>query len=52
MEFFDRLYIIIGIIPFNENPLEIPFYSEPIQKINILAENIELRLIKFDNSII
>ena len=52
MEFFDRLFILIGIIPFNENPLEIPVYSEPIQKINILAENIELRLIKLDNTII
>jgi hypothetical protein len=39
-------------MPFNENPLEIPFYSEPIQKINILAENLESRLIKFDNTII
>jgi len=52
IEFFDRLYILIGFIPFNENPLEIPLYSEPIQKIRIMVENIESHLIRFDNSIV
>jgi hypothetical protein len=51
MEFFDRLYILIGFVPYNENPLEVPVYSEPILEIKNLAENIYSKLIRFDDSI-
>ena len=51
MEFFDRLYILIGFVPYNENPFEESVYSPPILEIKNLAENIQSNLIKFDNSI-
>lgn len=52
IEFFDRFYFLIGIIPYNENPLEIPFYSEEIWRIQNLIENIESRLLLFNNTIL
>lgn len=52
IEFFDRFYFLIGIIPYNENPLEIPFYSEEIWRIQYLIENIESRLLLFNNTIL
>jgi hypothetical protein len=51
MQFFDRLYILIGFVPYNENPLEESVYSPPILEIKNLAENIQSNLIKFNNSI-
>jgi hypothetical protein len=51
MEFFDRLYILIGFIPYNENPFEVSVYSKPILEIKTLAENIQSNLIRFDNLI-
>ena len=50
MEFFDLLYTFIGFVPYKENPLEMPVYSEPIFKIKELVDNINLRLIHLNNS--
>lgn len=52
MEFFDRLYILIGFIPYNENPYDVSVYSKPILEIKNLAENIESNLIRFNNLIL
>lgn len=50
MEFFNRLYILIGFVPYNENPLELTVYSEPISKIKNMVEKLERRLTLFYNS--
>lgn len=44
IEFFDRLYILIGFVPYNEDPLEMTVYSYFIFAIKKLVENLELRL--------
>lgn len=51
IEFFNRLYILIGSVPYNENPYKVLVYSQPILEIKNLAENIQSKLIKFNNSI-
>jgi hypothetical protein len=51
MEFFDRLYVFIGFVPYNENPLEVMIYSPFTLEIKNLAENLQSKLILFDNSI-
>lgn len=52
MEFFNRLYLLIGFVPYNENPFHVLVYSQYILEIKNLAENIESNLIIFDNSIL
>jgi hypothetical protein len=44
MEFFNRLYMLVGIIPYNENPLELTVFSNILIKVKNITENIELRL--------
>lgn len=44
MEFFDRLYFLIGSVPYNENPLETPVRSLLLFKIKQLIENMYSRL--------
>lgn len=53
MEFFDRLYLIIGFVPFNENPLELPVYSYILVQVKSILENVEsyLDALALDNSI-
>jgi hypothetical protein len=52
MEFFDRLYMIVGIIPYNENPLELTVFSNALIKVENLIEDIDSRLRKNCNSIV
>jgi hypothetical protein len=47
MEFFNRLYLIIGVIPFIENPLKSPIYSDILCKYGDLMLNIISRLNNF-----
>jgi hypothetical protein len=47
MEFFDRLYLIIGIVPFISNPLHTQNYSEILRKYRDLMNNIRDRLNAF-----
>lgn len=44
MEFFDRLYFLIGSVPYNENPLETPVRSILLFKIEQLIESMYVRL--------
>jgi hypothetical protein len=49
IEFFDRLYPLIDIVPVNEDPLELTTHSAYFIKVKNLVDNMELRLDKFYN---
>jgi hypothetical protein len=49
IEFFDRLYTLIDIVPVNEDPLELTTHSAYFIKVKNLVDNMELRLDKFYN---
>jgi hypothetical protein len=51
MEFFDNLYSIVGLVPYNENPLISRVYSDNLIKIKDLAQNMIKRL-NYYNSLI
>jgi len=51
IEFFDRLYLLIGIVPVNENPLKLPVCSPYLKEVKNLTDYMSTRLSIFNRLI-